>query len=170
MFCYLKLDASDLPSSEIVEFRSKFEDALNPALLDANAGGCIGGGSGLRYAYIDLALTDIKRAAPIIRKVLAEHQAPTAIVDSVSTTTILRPSGLVSIQKLRHHHRSRTRSKGPGELLLTLESPATVHEVGGAVGGWVGDDEKGGEGSGGIAVVTVGGEGDAVLAGAGDDA
>jgi hypothetical protein len=76
MFCYLKLDASDIPSNEIVAFRSQFEDALNPALLEANAGGCIGGGSGLRYAYIDMAITDIKRATPIIRKVLAEHQAP----------------------------------------------------------------------------------------------
>ena len=64
-------------SNEIVAFRSKFEDALNPALVEANAGGCIGGGSGLRYAYIDMAITDIKRATPIIRKVLAEHQAPT---------------------------------------------------------------------------------------------
>ena len=30
----------------------------------------------LRYSYIDLALTDIKRAAPIIRKTLSHEQAP----------------------------------------------------------------------------------------------
>ena len=76
MFCYLKLDAAEIAGGQIVEFRSQFEEALNPALVAAGIGGCIGGGSGLRYAYIDLALTDIKRAAPIIRKTLSEHGAP----------------------------------------------------------------------------------------------
>ena len=75
-FCYLKLDASDVPSEHVVEFRSNFEDALNPQLLQAGVGGCIGGGSGLRYSYIDLALTDVNRAVPIIRQVLAQGRAP----------------------------------------------------------------------------------------------
>jgi hypothetical protein len=75
-FCYLKLDAADVPSNKIVEFRSQFEDALDPALRQASAGCSIGGGSGLRYAYMELALTDIKRAAPVIRQVLADHSAP----------------------------------------------------------------------------------------------
>jgi hypothetical protein len=75
-FCYLKLDASDVPSSKIVEFRSTFEDALNPALVQANAGCCIGGGSGRRYSYIDLALTDVTKAVPIIRQVLGQRRAP----------------------------------------------------------------------------------------------
>ncbi|HEX5105832.1 MAG TPA: hypothetical protein VFV87_18570 [Pirellulaceae bacterium] len=75
-FCYLKLDADEVPSEHRVEFRSQFEDALNPQLLQAGVGGCIGGGSGLRYSYIDLALTDVNRAVPIIRQVLAHHQAP----------------------------------------------------------------------------------------------
>jgi hypothetical protein len=75
-FCYLKLDASDVPRENIVEFRSLIEDALNPALLQAGVGGCIGGGSGLRYSYIDLALTDISKAVPIIRQVLAAQRAP----------------------------------------------------------------------------------------------
>jgi len=75
-FCYLKLDAADAGEDGIVEFRGRFEDALNPALLEAKVGCCMGGGSGLRYSYIDLALTDIKRATPIIRQTLAEQQAP----------------------------------------------------------------------------------------------
>jgi hypothetical protein len=75
-FCYLKLDAEEAAGGGIVEFRSQFEDALNPALLAAGAGCCMGGGSGLRYAYIDLALVEIKRAAPVIRQTLAELRAP----------------------------------------------------------------------------------------------
>src|SRR5262245_35373609 len=75
-FSYLKIDGVDVEEGQIVPFRSAFEDALNPLLLEANAGCCIGGGSGVRYAYIDLALTDLKRAVPIIRQSLAEQQAP----------------------------------------------------------------------------------------------
>jgi hypothetical protein len=75
-FCYLKIDGVDVDQAQIVAFRSAFEDALNPLLLEASAGCCIGGGSGVRYAYIDLALSDLKRAVPIIRQTLAEQNAP----------------------------------------------------------------------------------------------
>jgi hypothetical protein len=75
-FCYLKLDGAELDSSKIVDFRAAIEEAINPALLDAKAGCVIGGGSGLRYAYIDLALTDIKRATPVLRQILAEKEVP----------------------------------------------------------------------------------------------
>jgi hypothetical protein len=76
LFCYLKLDAVDVPNNQRVEFRGVIEDELNPALTAAKVGGCIGGGSGLRYSYIDLALTDLNGAVPIIRKVLADHRVP----------------------------------------------------------------------------------------------
>jgi hypothetical protein len=76
LFCYLKIDAADVPSKHRVEFRGAIEDALNPALLAAKVGGCIGGGSGLRYSYIDLALTDLNAAVPIIRQVLADRRVP----------------------------------------------------------------------------------------------
>jgi len=75
-FCYLKIDAVQIARGETVEFRAQFEDALNPALVAENVGGCIGGGSGLRYSYIDLALTKVAAAIPIIRRVLAELRAP----------------------------------------------------------------------------------------------
>lgn len=75
-FCYLKLDANDVPAEERVPFRSQFEDALNPELLAAGVGCCSGSGTGLRYSYIDLALTDIAKAVPVIRRVLAERRAP----------------------------------------------------------------------------------------------
>lgn len=75
-FCYLKIDAEQAGSDGIVNFRCGIEEALNPELLAANLGGCIGGGSGLQYAYIDLALTDVKHAVPVIRKVLTRLQVP----------------------------------------------------------------------------------------------
>jgi hypothetical protein len=75
-FGYLKIDTAGQPSGEIVKFRGQFEDALHPALVAANGGGVIGGGSGLRYAYIDLALLDVKRAVPVIRQVLSDCRAP----------------------------------------------------------------------------------------------
>lgn len=76
LFCYLKLDGQAVPRERFVEFRGHFEDALNPALTQAGVGCVVGGGSGLRYAYIDLALTDLKRAVPIIRQSLAGLRAP----------------------------------------------------------------------------------------------
>jgi hypothetical protein len=76
LFCYLKLDAGDVPKERLVAFRSELEDVLNPALIEANGGCCIGGGSGLRYAYIDLALTDLAKSIPIVRQTLAQHRAP----------------------------------------------------------------------------------------------
>jgi len=76
IFCYLKLDAQHVDKSEIVAFRSRFEDALNQALLQADFGCCIGGGTGLRYSYIDLALTDLARGVPLVRESLVRLQAP----------------------------------------------------------------------------------------------
>ncbi|MCI0360514.1 MAG: hypothetical protein L0211_18710 [Planctomycetaceae bacterium] len=76
LFCYIKIDASEVPGNQRVEFRGAIEDELNPALAAAKVGGCIGGGSGLRYSYIDLALTDLNGAVPIIRRVLAERRVP----------------------------------------------------------------------------------------------
>ncbi|HEY2415438.1 MAG TPA: hypothetical protein VGI40_24560 [Pirellulaceae bacterium] len=75
-FCYLKLDAGGNGQVDVAAFRGRFERPLNEELVAANAGGVIGGGSGLRYAYIDVGLTDLKRAVGIIRKVLSEHEVP----------------------------------------------------------------------------------------------
>lgn len=76
LFCYLKLDGQEVPRRQFVEFRSRFEEALNPALIQAGVGCCVGGGSGRRYAYLDLALTDVRRAIPLIRQVLGAGRAP----------------------------------------------------------------------------------------------
>ena len=76
IFCYLKLDARGVSPNELVAFRGRFETALNQALLKADFGCCIGGGTGLRYSYIDLALTDLARGVPLVREVLSQLQAP----------------------------------------------------------------------------------------------
>ncbi len=68
-FLFLKMDgaAEDL-DQETFEDRASIEDALNEALKSL---GCmIGGGTGLRYSYIDLAVTDLKAAVPIIQRTL----------------------------------------------------------------------------------------------------
>lgn len=76
IFCYLKLDAHNVPKSDLIAFRSRFENALNQTLQQAHFGGCIGGGTGLRYSYIDLALTDLARGVPLVRETVAKLQAP----------------------------------------------------------------------------------------------
>jgi hypothetical protein len=75
-FCYLKLDAAGGGQEDASKLRGQLEQPLNEELVAANVGGVIGGGSGLRYAYIDVGLTDLKRAVGIIRKVLSEQEVP----------------------------------------------------------------------------------------------
>ena len=70
-FLFLKMDGSaDDLNQEIFEDRVSIEDALNDALKGQ---GCvIGGGTGLRYSYIDLAVISLKDAVPIIQKTLQD--------------------------------------------------------------------------------------------------
>jgi hypothetical protein len=75
-FCYLKIDGKDGLDEDKFADRSAVEDALNAALTPARLGCVIGGGTGLRYSYIDLALTDVPRAAEVIRAVLREGNIP----------------------------------------------------------------------------------------------
>jgi len=75
-FCYLKIDASEVDGSQRVEHRAGLEDPLDAALQQAGIGGSIGGGSGIRYSYVDLAITNVMPALPIIRQVLTRQRAP----------------------------------------------------------------------------------------------
>jgi hypothetical protein len=75
-FVYLKIDASEVPSSNRVDHRASLEDPLDAALQQAGIGGTIGGGSGIRYSYVDLALTNVMQSLPIIRQVLTQQRAP----------------------------------------------------------------------------------------------
>jgi hypothetical protein len=66
-FCYLKLDGSVGVDEEKFPDRASIEDALNETLEPARLGCVIGGGTGLRYSYIDLALVVVDAALPLIR-------------------------------------------------------------------------------------------------------
>jgi hypothetical protein len=67
-FCYVKLDGTEPGAEALV--RDEIEEALDAALIPAKVGCTIGAGTGLRYSYIDLALTDVSAAIPLIRRVL----------------------------------------------------------------------------------------------------
>jgi hypothetical protein len=71
IFLYLKMDgtAEDLNQETFID-RTTIEDTLNDALMKENLGCVIGGGTGLRYSYIDFALTDFTRSIEIIQLIL----------------------------------------------------------------------------------------------------
>jgi hypothetical protein len=70
-FCYVKIDGEGADIQERFQERGDLEEALNEALVEHNLGCQIGGGTGLRYSYIDLALTDVPSAIHVVRNVLA---------------------------------------------------------------------------------------------------
>lgn len=75
-FCYLKIDGEGADPNERLERRVAFEDALNTELLKFNLGGHIGGGMGVKYGYVDLALMDVKKAIPKIRAIAQAQKLP----------------------------------------------------------------------------------------------
>lgn len=74
-FCFLKLDGLDR-GDETFSDRYALSDAVEAALAPAGLGGVIGGGTGLRYSYVDLALTDVRRAVDALRPVLRAGRVP----------------------------------------------------------------------------------------------
>jgi hypothetical protein len=56
--------------------KSEIEDALDAILMSNRLGCVIGGGTGRRYSYIDLALIDLKQGIDAIRRVLVEGKIP----------------------------------------------------------------------------------------------
>lgn len=75
-FCYLKLDGHEGLAESRFEDKAQLEDALDAALGPAELGAFVGGGTGLRYSYIDLALTDVRRGIDLVRRVLRAGDAP----------------------------------------------------------------------------------------------
>jgi hypothetical protein len=69
-FCYLKIDGINGLEGSVFEDKSQIEDALDEALRHFKVGCVIGSGTGLRYSYVDFAVTDFSMASGIIRKVL----------------------------------------------------------------------------------------------------
>lgn len=70
VFCYLKMDGSEGLAGETFQDKGDIEDALDERLREEKLGCFVGGGTGLRYSYVDLALTDVSNAIPCIREVL----------------------------------------------------------------------------------------------------
>jgi len=75
-FCYLKIDGAEWVATERFPDRATMEEALDEALCGAKSGCVTGGGTGLRYSYIDLALVDVRGAMDRIRRVLEQGGIP----------------------------------------------------------------------------------------------
>lgn len=75
-FCYLKIDGSNRPAGAEAEYRQHVEDAVQLGLHEAKLGCGWGGGSGHSYCYVDLVLTDVRRAIPVIRDALHRKGVP----------------------------------------------------------------------------------------------
>lgn len=73
-FCYVKLDGLDGFEGSDFSDKGEVEDAIDDELRQHGLGCFIGGGTGYRYSYVDLALTDLDAAIPRIRAVLRAHR------------------------------------------------------------------------------------------------
>jgi hypothetical protein len=73
-FCYLKIDGSNPPDH--LRDREVIEDAIDAALIPHALGRSLGGATGIRYSYVDLALTDLDRTIPILRTAMRTLQLP----------------------------------------------------------------------------------------------
>lgn len=74
-FCYVKIDGTQGEMKGFAD-RGEIEDAINEILVPNQLGCRIGGGTGLRYSYVDLAITDLDKAIPLIRQRLQEGGVP----------------------------------------------------------------------------------------------
>jgi hypothetical protein len=75
-FAYLKIDgAGGLPEGGFAD-KGEIEDAVTAALEPDGLGAHVGGGTGLRYSYVDLALTDVNAAIEALRPVLRRGKLP----------------------------------------------------------------------------------------------
>jgi hypothetical protein len=72
-FCYVKIDGGAVEDMAFAD-RAEIEDALGAAL--AGHGCVVGGGTGLRYSYVDLALTDLDRGIAAARQALQAGRVP----------------------------------------------------------------------------------------------
>jgi len=76
-FVFVKIDgaAEDL-NMDIFEGRGDIEDALAKVLVGPELGAVVGGGTGIRYSYIFLAIPDLEKAVPAIRHTLQSEGMP----------------------------------------------------------------------------------------------
>ena len=74
-FCFVKIDGADVSDMGFQD-REDMEEAARHALEAQDVGCVIGGGTGLRYSYIELALTDVSRGLTAIRRAMQEGNVP----------------------------------------------------------------------------------------------
>jgi hypothetical protein len=72
----LKIDGSEGLPVDGLSDKAAIEDAITAALEPRGLGCQIGGGTGLRYSYVDLALTDVPAAMEALRPVLRAGKLP----------------------------------------------------------------------------------------------
>jgi hypothetical protein len=75
-FAYVKVDGKHFRRGSEAADRGALEDALDEALADGGLGVHIGGGTGLKYSYIDLALADLDRGVERARQTLRRLRVP----------------------------------------------------------------------------------------------
>jgi hypothetical protein len=76
LFCYVKIDGAEGLGDGGFADKSEIEDALDASLKPEKLGCTIGGGTGLRYSYIDLALTDTMKGIQVVRRSLQAGKVP----------------------------------------------------------------------------------------------
>lgn len=72
-FCYIKVDERGSVETGFAE-REDMEEAIRSTLETQELGCLVGSGTGLRYTYLELALTDLDEALNAIRETLQEGQ------------------------------------------------------------------------------------------------
>jgi len=76
IFAYIKLDGTEGLSGEQFQDKSEIEDALDELLIPEKLGCVVGGGTGHRYSYIDLALLNVEKAVESIQSLLIKGGVP----------------------------------------------------------------------------------------------
>ena len=78
-FAYLKIDrggdeSRGVAAIDSADARGAIEDAVNATLGEHGLGCTTGGGTGVMYAYVDLALSDVRGAIPVLRDLLRRRR------------------------------------------------------------------------------------------------
>lgn len=73
LFFHLKYESAGDPQAQL-DARSKLEDAIDRRLVSARAGRVVGGGLGLRYSYVHLALSNVPRGLELVRAIGQEQR------------------------------------------------------------------------------------------------
>ena len=70
IFCYVKIDGREKLNEERFKDKGDIEDALESEFLKSKVGCIMGGGTGLHYSYIDLALIDLEKGIETVKYAL----------------------------------------------------------------------------------------------------